>query len=40
MAKKKQLSKREKRSLRTRQIVFMIISVIIILSMVLAYVAK
>ena len=40
MAKKKQMSKRERRSLRLRQIVFIIISAMIILSMLLAFVAS
>lgn len=38
--KKKQMSKREKRKLRTQQIIFAIVSFIIIMSMILAYVAK
>jgi len=40
MAKKKQMSKRDKRSLRTQQIIFIIISVIIVLAMVLSMIAK
>lgn len=38
--KKKQMSKHEKRSLRTQQIVFIIISVMIVLAMVLSMIAK
>jgi len=38
--KKKNLSKREQRSLRTQQIVFYAIGIIIILSMVISLVAK
>jgi len=40
MPKKKQMSKYQARQLHTRQIIFAVISVIIILSMVLAYIAK
>ncbi len=40
MAKKKQMSKRDKRNLRTQQIIFIIISVIIVLAMVLSMIAK
>jgi predicted nucleic acid-binding Zn ribbon protein len=40
MAKKKNISKREQRNLRTQQIVFYAIGIIIILSMVISLVAK
>jgi predicted nucleic acid-binding Zn ribbon protein len=40
MAKKKQLTKSELRTLRTQQIVFILISIMIILAMVLSMVSK
>lgn len=40
MAKKKQMSKREKRKLRTQQIVFIIISLMIVLAMVLSMIVN
>jgi len=36
MAKKKQMSKREKRNLRVQQIIFIVISLIIVLAMILS----
>jgi cell division protein FtsL len=38
--KKKQMSRREMRSLRTQQVVFLIISVIIVLAMILSLVSN
>jgi predicted nucleic acid-binding Zn ribbon protein len=40
MAKKKQMSKRQKRSLRAQQIVFIVISIMIVLAMVLSMIAN
>ena len=40
MAKKKQMSKREKRKLRAQQIVFIIISLMIVLAMVLSMIVN
>ncbi len=40
MAKKKQMTKREKRKLRTQQIIFIIISLMIVLAMVLSMIVN
>lgn len=40
MAKKKELSKRQLRNLRTQQIIFILIGVVVILSMVISLIAK
>ena len=40
MAKKKQMTKRENRKLRTQQIIFIIISLMIVLAMVLSMIVN